>query len=48
MYLQELGVEAGERKEDWDRAEIEILCCRLGDQRIPGKRFFTVAGIVKN
>jgi hypothetical protein len=30
---------AGERKEDWNRAEIEILCCRLGGQRIPGQTF---------
>ena len=31
-------MEAGERKEEWKRAEIEILCCRLEGQRIPGNR----------
>ena len=31
-------MEGGERKEEWKRAEIEILCCRLEGQRIPGNR----------
>jgi hypothetical protein len=31
-------VKAGEHKEDWDRAEIEILCCRLDGERIPGQK----------